>query len=81
MPALAPSEIQALAGGPTPVPTVYLHGDRDEALGAELVVEEELRPFFPEGLEFVIVPGANHFLHLERPDVVNTRIVEFLRAS
>jgi pimeloyl-ACP methyl ester carboxylesterase len=33
---------------------------------------------FPQGVEVEIVPGAGHFLHLERPEVVNRRIVEFL---
>jgi pimeloyl-ACP methyl ester carboxylesterase len=27
-----------------------------------------------------IVDKAGHFLHLERPDVVNPRIVQFLKA-
>ena len=47
-------------------------------MGAEIVVEDELRPHFPGGLELVMVPGTGHFLHLEEPDVVNHRIVTFL---
>ena len=34
--------------------------------------------FMAEGSEMEIVDGAGHFLHLERPDVVNARIVGFL---
>ena len=30
------------------------------------------------GVEFEVVDGCGHFLHLERPDVVGARIVEFL---
>ena len=64
---------------PTPVPTLYLHGTDDGVMGTEIVVEDELRPFFPAGLELVMVPGTGHFLHLEEPDVVNHRIVTFLQ--
>ena len=75
-PALA--EVQAAYLQPTPVPTLYLHGTDDGVMGAEEVVEDELRPHFPAGLELVMVPGTGHFLHLEEPDVVNHRIVTFL---
>jgi pimeloyl-ACP methyl ester carboxylesterase len=76
-PALA--DVQAAYVQPTPVPTLYLHGADDGVMGAEMVIEEELRPHFPAGLELVMVPGTGHFLHLEEPDVVNHRIVTFLR--
>jgi pimeloyl-ACP methyl ester carboxylesterase len=76
-PALA--EVQAAYLQPTPVRTLYLHGTDDGVMGAEIVVEDELRPHFPAGLELVLVPGTGHFLHLEEPDVVNHRIVTFLR--
>jgi pimeloyl-ACP methyl ester carboxylesterase len=77
-PALA--EVQAAYVQPTPVPTLYLHGTDDGVMAAEIVVEDELRPHFPAGLELVMVPGTGHFLHLEEPDVVNHRIVTFLRS-
>ncbi len=76
-PALA--EVQAAYVQPTPVPTLYLHGTDDGVMGADIVVEDELRPNFPAGLELVMVPGTGHFLHLEEPDVVNHRIVTFLQ--
>jgi pimeloyl-ACP methyl ester carboxylesterase len=76
-PALA--EVQAAYLQPTPVPTLYLHGTDDGVMGADIVVEDELRPNFPAGLELVMVPGTGHFLHLEEPDVVNHRIVTFLQ--
>ena len=75
-PALA--DVQSAYLQPTPVPTLYLHGVDDGVMGAEIVVEDELRPHFPAGLELVMVPGTGHFLHLEEPDVVNHRIVTFL---
>ncbi len=72
------TEVQAAYLAPTPVPTLYLHGTDDGVMGAEIVVEEELRPFFPAGLELELVPGTGHFLHLEQPGVINSRIVSFL---
>lgn len=77
-PALA--DVQGKGGGEIPVPTLYLHGIDDGCLGIEGVVDDELRPFFPAGLEVERIPGAGHFLQLERPDLVNPRIVGFLRA-
>jgi pimeloyl-ACP methyl ester carboxylesterase len=71
-------DVEAKRAGPIPVPTLYLHGNDDGCMGVEGVVEEEQRPFFPAGLELEVVPGAGHFLHLERPEMVNPRIIAFL---
>jgi pimeloyl-ACP methyl ester carboxylesterase len=35
---------------------------------------------FSQGLEKVILPGTGHFLHLERPQEVNQRILAFFNA-
>lgn len=77
-PALA--EAESASASPVPVPTLYLHGADDGCIGAELVVPvpEELPMLFPKGIEVEVLPGAGHFLHLERPEVMNRRIVEFL---
>jgi pimeloyl-ACP methyl ester carboxylesterase len=34
--------------------------------------------FFTGGLEKVIIPGAGHFMHQEKPAEVNPKIVDFL---
>ena len=47
-------------------------------MGVELVVEAELRPMFPAGLDLQIVPAAGHFLQLDQPEAVNRVVVEFL---
>lgn len=58
------------------VPTLYLHGRRDGCIGAELA--EGMEAYFERGLSKVIIEGAGHFVHQERPDEVNRRILEFL---
>ena len=35
--------------------------------------------FLAPGSEVEIVDKSGHFLHVERPDVVNPRLVEFLK--
>lgn len=73
--------VQAAGSLPTPVPTLYLHGADDGCMGVELVVESELQPFFPAGLDLEIVPAAGHFLHLDQPEAVNRRVLAFLGAT
>jgi pimeloyl-ACP methyl ester carboxylesterase len=34
--------------------------------------------FMAEGSETEVVDGTGHFLHVEKPDVVNRRILDFL---
>jgi pimeloyl-ACP methyl ester carboxylesterase len=70
--------VQGAGGMPTPIPTLYLHGADDGCMGADLIVESELEPFFPAGLDLQIVPSTGHFLHLEKPDAVNRSILTFL---
>jgi pimeloyl-ACP methyl ester carboxylesterase len=63
---------------PTPVPTLAFHGTKDRPGRSEAF--ERMDQFFTAGLEKVTLPGTGHFLHLERPTEVNTKIVEFLKA-
>jgi pimeloyl-ACP methyl ester carboxylesterase len=64
---------------PTSVPTLALHGTRDRP--GRLEAFESMDDLFLEGLEKVVYPGAGHFVHIERPDDVNRRIVEFLQTT
>jgi pimeloyl-ACP methyl ester carboxylesterase len=60
-----------------PVPTLYLHGADDGAIGADLLGDPS--QYFPaEGSAAEVVDGVGHFLHLEKPDLVATRIVDWL---
>ena len=73
-------EVQALqdaSAEPPPVPTLYLHGRTDGCMGVELA-ELAGAGLTTPGSRAEIVDGAGHFLHLERPDVVNRLIGEFL---
>jgi pimeloyl-ACP methyl ester carboxylesterase len=76
-----PSMIEASAAGfsvPLAMPALMLHGADDGCIGAELV--PPMRDFFPNGLRVEIVPGAGHFVHQEKPDVVNRIVLDFLRS-
>ena len=66
---------QAALGEPR-VPLLYLHGADDGCLDARwaALVSEKLT----DGSRAAVIPGAGHFLQLERPDTVNARILEFL---
>jgi pimeloyl-ACP methyl ester carboxylesterase len=61
-----------------PVPTLYLHGEDDGCIGADMAPADEMQNLFTGGLDVEIFPGLGHFLHLEDPPRVNQRIVEFL---
>ncbi len=73
-PALAAAPAATLA--PVPRPTLYLHGLDDGCFGADALGAP--LEHLGEGSEMVIVPDAGHFLHLERPDAVNARILGFV---
>jgi len=60
-----------------PIPTLYLHGARDGAIGAELV--SDVAAYLPaEGSIFALIDGVGHFLHLEDPETVWTQIRQWL---
>jgi pimeloyl-ACP methyl ester carboxylesterase len=71
------ADAQAAAGRVPPQPTLYLHGRDDGCIGVE-VAEDASRELGDSTVTIEIVDGAGHFLHLERPDVVNARILEFV---
>ena len=75
-PADAPDLAQVTAAQQIQVPTLYLHGRDDGCIGAEL--SEGMEEFFDKGLEKVIIDGAGHFVHQERPEEVNRLILDFL---
>ena len=70
--------IQEAAQQVPPQDTLYLHGATDGGIGVQ--VAESARELVPPQVTIEVVEGAGHFLHLERPDLVNHRVVEFLTA-
>ena len=69
--------VQNKGNDATPMPTLYLHGRTDGCMGLEVA---ETAPMFltSEGSRMEVVDDAGHFLHVERPDVVNALIVDFV---
>jgi pimeloyl-ACP methyl ester carboxylesterase len=62
---------------PPPLPTLYLHGADDGALGIDILGHpHEHLP--AAGSAFEIIAGAGHFLHLERPELIATKIRDWL---
>ncbi len=62
---------------PPPVPTLYLHGNTDGALGVDILTDVETHlPI--EGSDFEIVDGVGHFLHLEQPELISRKIRDWL---
>lgn len=71
--------LQSIQESSSAVPTqpfLYLHGRTDGCMGIE--VAEAARHEMPSSAHVEFVDGAGHFLHLERPDVVNDVILRFL---
>jgi pimeloyl-ACP methyl ester carboxylesterase len=70
---------ERVSSAPTAVPTLALHGTRDRP--GRLEAFEGMDDLFLKGLEKVVVPGAGHFVHVERPGEVARRIVEFFQSA
>lgn len=65
---------------PPPVPTLYVHGSDDGAMGAELL--EDVAAQLPApGSRFELLEGVGHFLHLEQPDRIAELICRFLKSE
>ena len=64
--------------GGGPQPTLYLHGTTDGCLGVGLARGAEAH--LPAGSRVELIDGAGHFMHVEKPDVVNPLIVDWVTA-
>lgn len=72
-------DLQSASAQPTVQPTLYLHGADDGCAGVDLA--QTAGAFLPHDESRVeTLEAAGHFLHLERPDLVNDLIVEFVKA-
>jgi pimeloyl-ACP methyl ester carboxylesterase len=71
------AEEAALASAP-PQPTLYLHGSRDGCIDLALV--EDAQRHLATGSRMEVVEGAGHFLHVEKPALVNDQILAWVTA-
>jgi pimeloyl-ACP methyl ester carboxylesterase len=74
-----PSDVPS-SDGITPriqIPTLYIHGREDGCIGVELT--DDVAQFFDNEFRKVVIDGAGHFVHQEKPELVNRVILEFLR--
>jgi pimeloyl-ACP methyl ester carboxylesterase len=67
---------QQAAGGAPQIATLYLHGADDGCMKVRSI--DEVATFLPEGSAAVMIEGAGHFLHLEKPEEVNERVLDFI---
>jgi len=67
---------QARMGETISAPALYLHGSKDGCIGASTT--EGIANHFGGPFELELLPHVGHFLHLEDPDYVQQRILEFL---
>jgi pimeloyl-ACP methyl ester carboxylesterase len=74
-----PSAIATAMAAPIEVPTLMFHGRDDGCIGAELLIGMEA--LFPRGLKIEVVPGAGHFVHQEKPALVNRLMLQFLKSG
>ena len=76
-----PVDLKAMAPAmniPINVPAMMLHGRDDGCIGAETL--DGMEKLFPKGLKIELVPGAGHFVHQERPALVNELVLKFLKS-
>jgi pimeloyl-ACP methyl ester carboxylesterase len=74
-PAMLDASAQAMSA-PLAMPGLVIHGADDGCIGSELV--PPMAAYFPRGLQIEIVPGAGHFVHQEKPELVNALLLDFL---
>ena len=74
-----PSALATAMAAPIEVPTLMFHGRDDGCIGAELLVGMEA--LFQRGLKIEVVPRAGHFVHQEKPELVNRLMLQFLKSG
>jgi pimeloyl-ACP methyl ester carboxylesterase len=73
----AVAALQDAANAAPPLPTLYLHGRTDGCMGADLA-GLAATVLTHEGSRVELVDDAGHFLHVERPELVNRLVLDFL---
>ncbi|MGB0920674.1 MAG: alpha/beta fold hydrolase [Alphaproteobacteria bacterium] len=63
------------------VPTLGIAGAIDGCIAADIFAACMRAEDFPAGLKTHIEPGAGHFVHQEKPDAINARLIEWLKEN
>jgi len=66
-----------VADGPPQQPTLYLHGELDGCIDPTIVADAQAH--LSPGSRMEVIEECGHFLHLERPQLVNRRILDWVR--
>ncbi len=69
-----------LSQQPNTVPTLGLAGKLDGCIDAQVFAQALQERDFPNGLQVELIEGAGHFLHQERPDLVNPLLLAWLKS-
>ena len=64
-----------------PVPTLAMSGELDGCILSDVFQQLTVPADFPAGVRFERVTGAGHFLHQERPEAVNSLILDWLSSQ
>ena len=64
-----------------PVPTLAMSGERDGCIACDVFERLTVADDFPQGVTFHRVSGAGHFLHQEKPEVVNALLLDWLSSQ
>ena len=70
------AELSEKIGAPTTLPCLAFHGTRDRP--GRLETFENMDHLFTNKLEKVVIERTGHFMHLEQPEMVNNKIIQFL---
>lgn len=68
----------AIWGKPIPQPTLYLHGAQDGCIALDAETMKGVTAFFGPGSECERIEGVGHFMLVEKPAEINSRILRFL---
>ena len=73
----AAQALEARASRAIEAPSLYLHGAEDGCMSPDL--SEGMEAVFKNGLQRIVLPKVGHFLHLEQPEEIADRIIDFLK--
>ena len=75
----AMEEQQAVWGRPIPQPTLYLHGTQDGCIALDAKAAKGVLAYLGPSSQVERIEGVGHFMLVERPVEINSRILQFLR--